>query len=411
MKIKYINSATVIIESNGRILCDPWLTDSAYYGAWVHYPPFTPNLDDLNNVDAIYVSHIHPDHMKGIELLNKAIPVYIHKYASPFLRRNLERHGFHYINEIENGDTVEIKDIKLTIYAADDCNPELCQRVFGCSMGGQLTGSLQIDSLALFEADKRILNTNDCPYELCKDVLKKIGEIDLLMHGYSSAGPYPQCFNVDQEKEREVIKNKRLTMGKKFIETVKPKYSMPFAGLYWLAGRNHYLNKWRAVPTLKEAKDFYKDCLILQRNQEWTIGDPIPEYRFSPEPPEGYLKDIEYDYEKDGDPRDWVIESLVDQANVRFERKKEELGYKQKKPVVITSGGVNYEIFNGVTKINDMPKRYLRYIVPPKLLNRILRGPKYAHWNNAEIGSHIRFERVPNVHDRDLHHLMNFFHT
>ena len=28
----------------------------------------------------------------------------------------------------------------------------------------------------------------------------------------------------------------------------------------------------------------------------------------------------------------------------------------------------------------------------PRLLKRILMGPKYAHWNNAEIGSHLKFE-------------------
>jgi len=35
----------------------------------------------------------------------------------------------------------------------------------------------------------------------------------------------------------------------------------------------------------------------------------------------------------------------------------------------------------------------------------------YAHWNNAEIGSHIEFERQPEIYERKLYYSMNFFHA
>ena len=38
-------------------------------------------------------------------------------------------------------------------------------------------------------------------------------------------------------------------------------------------------------------------------------------------------------------------------------------------------------------------------------------GPKFAHWNNAEIGSHIKFFRKPNKFERDLHFAICYFHS
>ena len=39
MKIRYIKSACVTIETKGvKILTDPWLVDGEYYGSWCHYP-------------------------------------------------------------------------------------------------------------------------------------------------------------------------------------------------------------------------------------------------------------------------------------------------------------------------------------------------------------------------------------
>ena len=43
-----------------------------------------------------------------------------------------------------------------------------------------------------------------------------------------------------------------------------------------------------------------------------------------------------------------------------------------------------------------------------RLLNRILN--RKAHWNNAEIGTHINFKRIPNKMDLDIHTCMSFFH-
>ena len=65
MKIKLYRSATVGIKlDNFKVLMDPWLVDGEYFGSWSHFPRFDLDkyLDEINSYDAIYISHIHPDH-------------------------------------------------------------------------------------------------------------------------------------------------------------------------------------------------------------------------------------------------------------------------------------------------------------------------------------------------------------
>ena len=65
MKVKLYRSATVGLESNKfKLLMDPWLVDGEYFGSWSHFPKYNidSNLEEINSYDAIYISHIHPDH-------------------------------------------------------------------------------------------------------------------------------------------------------------------------------------------------------------------------------------------------------------------------------------------------------------------------------------------------------------
>ena len=52
--------------------------------------------------------------------------------------------------------------------------------------------------------------------------------------------------------------------------------------------------------------------------------------------------------------------------------------------------------------------RHLYCDLDLRLLKRILH--KKAHWNNAEIGSHIKYFRSPDIYERGLFYCLNFFH-
>ena len=79
MRIKLFRSATVGVYSGSKsILMDPWLEDGEYMGSWSHFPQYNldKSINEINSFDAIYISHIHPDHCSDATMkkISKTIP-------------------------------------------------------------------------------------------------------------------------------------------------------------------------------------------------------------------------------------------------------------------------------------------------------------------------------------------------
>ena len=90
MKFKFIgNAGGIFTGSEGsKILCDPWIIDGVFEGAWYHYPPLKTKLSDIQNVDGIYISHIHPDHFDERYFnFSKDIPLIILDEGPNFLKK------------------------------------------------------------------------------------------------------------------------------------------------------------------------------------------------------------------------------------------------------------------------------------------------------------------------------------
>ena len=172
MKLTFLTSASVLIEEqNVKVLCDPWFVDGEFYGSWAHYPPLNFSSEELNDVDYIYISHIHPDHFstKTLTKMNHDIPIIIHNYYYKFLKKNIERLGYKTI-ELDHNKRTNLKDnLHINILAADNCNPELCQKYFGCSIVEKTFGSTAIDSMCVMDNRQEVIvNTNDCPFPLAE---------------------------------------------------------------------------------------------------------------------------------------------------------------------------------------------------------------------------------------------------
>ena len=68
------------------------------------------------------------------------------------------------------------------------------------------------------------------------------------------------------------------------------------------------------------------------------------------------------------------------------------------------------EVVNS-NEIELYSSKYVLYKLDIRLLKKLLLGPKYAHWNNAEIGSHIKFFRKPDVFEKNIYESMCYFHN
>ena len=70
-----------------------------------------------------------------------------------------------------------------------------------------------------------------------------------------------------------------MNAGKLYVDILKPKYFLPFAGQYTLTGKNHELNLSRGEPELDDAFEFYSkifsntehNCIILNQNQTYLF--------------------------------------------------------------------------------------------------------------------------------------------
>ena len=450
MQIKLFRSATVsIISKNAKILMDPWLTDGEYYGSWYHFPKFdiSSNLKELNSHDAIYISHIHPDHCseETLKLLNKDIPVYIHSYHKKFLKNKIERIGFK-VHELMNNTRTKIKNnLYLNIFAADNCDPNLCYKFIGCANFKDNTeGSQQIDTIGVIDDGKNfIVNANDCPYPLAEQTIEKIKstyeKIDVLLTGYGGAGPYPQCYNnLSTIQKLDAADKKRenfLKQAIKFIENIEPSYYLPFAGNYVLAGELSNLNMFKGVPNLDEAYGYLEDYIYKKKLSfkpikinpgqlfDLTSGKASENYKMTDaEEYNNYVKNIlpnkKFDFHDDEIPKFEEILELSKKSLTRFSDNNIINSIKFKETVLIKflnkyikfkDNSKNLEIINE-DELNHL-NEYVIFDVDPRLLKRILMGPKYAHWNNAEIGSHIKFFRKPDIYNKDIFISMCSFHS
>ena len=445
MKLTYHNSAAVVIQDNHtKILVDPWLRNGEYFGSWGIFPPYDFKPEEFDDVDFIYISHIHPDHCspKTLEKLNKKIPVFIHEFPEKYLKNTIERLGFDVI-EIKNNQKTKLKDdTEINIFSADNCNPEICGKLFGCGTMNLEEGYGNVDTLAIFSNKKEtIVNTNDCPFEIsertAKIVAQQYKKIDLLLVGYAGASSYPQCFDLSEEKlhiEFEMKRNKRLNDTINYIKIFKPKYFFPFAGKYTLAGKNSILNKNRGEPDLDYALDYLikntnqneTKCIALNSKESFDITTGTSTKKYQKEDlkfKEQYIKEklskIKFDFELESEPKITSLLELLPDSYKKFNEIRKKISYSTDTKVilklnddkfaVISCDGNGYEIYasNEVKKI----EKFISIDVDNRLLYWLLQGPKKAHWNNADIGSHIQYRRIPNIYEMGLLHCLNYFYS
>jgi UDP-MurNAc hydroxylase len=451
MELEFVKSATVLVrDGDTEVLCDPWLIDGAYYGSWAHYPPVDFDPGEYSDVDYIYVSHIHPDHVheETFERFDTDTPVIIHDFQFDFLKDNIERMGFDVI-ELQHDDRTHLDgDLHVNILAADNCNPEACGSYFGCDWLDDSTdgyGSSQIDTIGVFDdGETTLVNINDCPFELSQPaghrIVDQYGDIDHLLLPYTGAGPYPQCFaNLSEEEKRREANWKRQNyyqQAEDYIDLFEPTYYTPFAGTYILAGDLADRNEYRGVPARNDAAAYLErsanvdsdrhECVLLNSRTTFDIETGVQSEPFTPVDKEWLREYIEtelstrsFPYESADEPSLKELKAYVPEAYEHLETTRERVGFESGMDVVVplTDGecvrlsmqGDGFEFLPEREATETKP--FVKFDVDSRLLNWILQGPQYAHWNNASIGSHITYDRQPNTFERGTYYCMNFFHA
>jgi UDP-MurNAc hydroxylase len=414
MKFEFIGNACGIFHgSKGtKILCDPWIVDGVFEGSWFHYPPLKTKLSDLQNVDAIYVSHIHPDHFddryfnfpkdKRIIILNE---------EPNFLKKKLLSMGYENLLEIKNNETKGLNEFNLTLFKP------FASHIYEESFIGNL-----IDSAIVFQDNElTAINFNDnTPTVDSSNLLKdKFKKIDLAMINYNAAGPYPSCFdnlNVEQKKmENDRILKKNFDHVYDMIEILKAECVLPFAGSYILGGKNVNKNEYLGTTTWDECADFLKKkkssakIICMREGQKFDLVQKKLSSKYekidTSEMKKYYekIKDTKYPYEKDDNVDLEKLEKDLALAKNNLQNRIKNFGVDIQSNVFILIKNKKHKIIDGKDK-----EKFLFCDMDLRLLRRIL--DRKSHWNNAELGCHINFIRKPNKMEPDVHRILSFLH-
>jgi UDP-MurNAc hydroxylase len=209
---------------------------------------------------------------------------------------------------------------------------------------------------------------------------------------------------------------------------------MPFAGRYVLGGKLTSLMKYKGESTLDEGFNYLLQNIDQEKNKGIALNlksyfdldtnrtsEPyIPENK---QEREHYIQNIlsklKLDYEDEPHPTLDSILKLIPKAYDRFERHRKMINYStdtvilikldDERSLLVPVNGDGFKIIKTYELVNF--QKYLYFSLDLRLFLKILQGPKKAHWNNAEIGCHISWKRVPNTYDRSLSDCLNFFHN
>lgn len=231
MKVVHYGNACFSIMHNGtHILCDPWIEGPAVAGGWSKFPPSQTRMEDIKNIDYVYISHIHSDHCeeKTLEKLPRDIPIIIMDLKPGFLEKMLRGRGFTNLIVVPEKTSHTVA-------------PGLKVEVFPASFG-HICANV-IDSSILFDfGDRVVLNCNDNkPSEdLCRYIVDKYRHIDLAFVPAGGGSGYPAMYeNLSPEEKAMHVKKTVENYADGFtkaVDILKPTVAVPVAGGFAIRG-------------------------------------------------------------------------------------------------------------------------------------------------------------------------------
>jgi UDP-MurNAc hydroxylase len=408
MKVRYIYSACVVIETEDtKIVCDPWF-DEIFDGAWAQYPKIDDPIEAIGQVDYIYVSHVHDDH-----------------YDPSFLKRYLAK----YNAQIIIGETTpnilarRMKEDGLAYIAITTfINKKTVMSVIP-NTGYQ---DFNLDTALLVKSHgQTVVNLNDNTFDmkqLDQIVALADNKVDFALLPYTGAGSFPQNYYFEKAQELKNAQDKHNNhwkiILKQYLDVLKPKAFLPFAGKYFLAGELACLNKDRGMIDPIDVKLDHKNAVIIddggdayydldsmkvsrERTNPYDYGKAI----------EIASRDVEFRYSRelklteDRIPLDKLLPTAV--ANAKMKSK-----FNTDYYLIIKFGENRY--FS--TNLNQENKEFTwtRITQEPSLEIEI--DPRYLFglitrlylWASAHY--HYKCIRKPNVYNEKVHNLLHYLY-
>ena len=224
MRASSIGHAGILIETDhGSIACDPWFIP-AFLGSWFVFPRNdqldAAFMDRIENVDFLYVSHLHADHFDEPFLarhFRRDIPILLPGYPTRELRRRFESLGFTEFITTVDGEEIEIAPgLTIAIHVETSITD---------GPGGD-------SALVVSDGVSRLVDQNDCrTTDLA--ALAAHGPVDIHWLQYSGAIWYPMVYEMPAEEMARRCAAKvdaQFARAMRYVETIGARAIVPSAG-------------------------------------------------------------------------------------------------------------------------------------------------------------------------------------
>ena len=346
------------------------------------------------------------------------MPLIVLDHKPNFLARKLESLGYTNLVRVRDGETVAFREFNVSCYA-----PFAKHNFHECEVGNLIDSALIVECNGVSALNA---NDNTPTVETAQMLREKFGEFDLAMLNYNAAGPYPSCFdNLSQEEkvsEHHRILRRNFDLVVSLLDALEPRAFLPFAGAYVLGGKERHKNEYLGTTTWDECAEYVSGlrpdlkCVTLREGTSYDLQTQESDrdyQRIDTGEMKRYIEEelasIEYPYEGDERPDADGLLADLEKASAGMKGRMERFGIRSDCAVSIDVFGRTFQIYPEFSEVSDEPaEKRLECRLDERILARIL--SRSSHWNNAEIGGHINFVRVPNVYQPDLHTGLQFLH-
>jgi UDP-MurNAc hydroxylase len=425
MDVHLIGNACQIVtptQGSTRLLCDPWIHNGAFEGSWCHVGPLpAESLSYPRDFDLIYVSHIHPDHYdeQFLRTIDRSCVIVIPaEKPMQILSARVKALGFTDVIELSDRQSYRHGELTMTSFAPFQPNR--------FHEGYKLQNFID-SALLISDGQHSVLDTNDnfpTPTQL-RQLEDEFGAPDLLQILYNSAGFYPQCVDDLTPQEKRAERNRVVqSCFDKMLDVARSSrctYVMPFAGDFILGGRLSSLNEFLATSTPQDASAFLARHGV--RSVSVGMGGRLCVETGRVDPPgKSYRRDdilayaeidlagITYAYEQQPVPESAHLRELVRKAELNLRRRLERFDVFPDWHVSFRSALDDSDLGRvSLARSGDATREMICTLDDRLLLNILERR---AHWDNAQVGSHIRFSRSCHPeYSQEVHTLLSFLHT
>ncbi len=243
MIVTWLGHASLFINAAGKtLLLDPWFAEPVFGGAWFRYPPPPyPTANTLPPPSFLLLSHIHPDHSgpRSLAQLRKDTPTLAMPFPSGALARRLARAEYSDVRWLAPWETRELAPgLKITFVPHDR--------------------GWEVSSIVVEADGVRLYHGNDNPLtvEAYREVVKRLGPVDIAFLPYAGASSYPTGFGGDEATMRERCEKKKREGLQRFEEGIVglgPKEAVPFASSWALLEESELEKNFVDRPTALQA--------------------------------------------------------------------------------------------------------------------------------------------------------------